>query len=242
MKLFRPLALFSVFLMCLSPVTPFTPEIGIIAQTLPSDVGLITSLSGEVTYWNESYQTTPAKAQAFMKIRKGDRFTLPSGSIIQIVYFLGGRQETWMGPTTFIVGDSESQQEGGEKEEMRPKVRILPAGATQGVRRIPVLLRRAGLTRPGAEQVRGDAEGYSTAIDLTAQEKAEIVAARETYQSLRNQIPAQDITPELYLIGVLADYERYDEMGAVIRQALKRQPDNETLKELEKWTHTKASE
>ncbi|NIO05321.1 MAG: hypothetical protein GTN74_12130 [Proteobacteria bacterium] len=242
MKLFRPLALFSVFLMCLLPVTPFTPEISIIAQTLPSDVGLITSLSGEVAYWNESYQTMPAETQAFMKIRKGDRFTLPSGSSIQIVYFLGGRQETWMGPTTFIVGDSESQQEDGEKHATQPKIRILPAGATQGVRRIPGLLRRAGLTRPGAEQVRGETKVSSTAIDLSAQEKGEIAAARETYQSLRNQIPEQDITPELYLIGVLADYDRYDEMGAVIRQALKRQPDNETLKELEKWADTKASE
>jgi len=41
------------------------------AQTVPPDVGIITQLSGEVTYRNEDYQKTPEKAQAFMKIFQG---------------------------------------------------------------------------------------------------------------------------------------------------------------------------
>jgi hypothetical protein len=204
-------------------------------QALPPDVGLVTQLSGVVTYRNKGYQETTAKAQSFMKIRRGDRFKLPAGAIIQVVYFLGGRQETWKGPVAFTIGDSESRPEPAKGPRAQPKVVILPAGTTQGVRRIPALLRRAGVWRPGAGQIRGEVEASPTAFAITAEEKAEIAAAKEIYRSLRKQTDPHDITPELYLLGVLTDYEQYGEMEEVLNEALKRQPDNETLKKLKKW-------
>jgi len=211
-------------------------------QALPPDVGLVTSLSGTVTYWNDGYQETPAKAQAFMKIRRGDRFKLRAGAVIQLVYFLGGRQETWKGPVTLAVGDSESHPEGQEGVHGQPEVVVLPAGTTQGVRRLPMLLRRAGLSRPGATQVRGDVEALSTSMPLTREEKAEIAGAKETYQSIRKQTDPGDITPELYLLGVLTDYEQYSEMEEVIREALERQPDNEIMKRLMEWVLAQSSQ
>jgi hypothetical protein len=204
-------------------------------QALPPDVGLVTQLSGAVTYRNKGYQATPAKAQAFMKIRRGDRFALPTGGVIQVVYFLGGRQETWKGPVAFTIGDSESRPEPAKGLRTRPKVVILPAGTTQGVRRIPVLLRRAGVWRPGAGQIRGEVEAAPTTFSITAEEKAEIAEAKEMYRSLRTQTDPRDITPELYLLGVLTDYEQYGEMEEVLNKALKRQPDNEILKKIKKW-------
>jgi len=211
------------------------------AQTLPPDVGLVTKLSGDVTYWGEGSQKQ-AKVQSFMKVRRGDRFKLPAGALVQFVYFLGGRQETWKGPVAFTIGDSESYGEGVKKGmQVQPKVVIFPAGATQGVRRIPVLLRRAGLSRPGAAQIRGDVEGSSPTIALTPAEEAEIAAAKETYWSLRKQTSSDDITPELYLLGILGDFEQYGEMGSVIEEALKRRPDNDILKGLREWAHTQSS-
>lgn len=204
-------------------------------QALPPDVGLVTRLSGTVTYRNEGHQETPAGAQSFMKIRRGDRFTLPPGAIIQVVYFLGGRQETWKGPVAFTIGDSESRPEPAKGPRAQPKVVILPAGTTQGVRRIPVLLRRAGVWRPGGGQIRGEVEVAPTAFGITAEEKAEIATAKETYRSLRKQTDPRDITPELYLLGVLTDYEQHGEMEEVLNEALRRQPDNEILKKLKKW-------
>ncbi len=211
-------------------------------RALPRDVGLVTMLSGNVTYWNDGYQKTPATAVAFMKIRRGDRFKLRAEAVMQLVYFVGGRQETWKGPVTFTVGDSESHLEGHEGLYVQPKVVVLPVATTQGVRRIPVLLRRAGLWRPGAAQVRGDLEALTTSMPLTREEKAEIVAAKETYLSLRKQIEAGDITPELYLLGVLTDYEQYGEMEGVIREALNRQPDNDILKRLMEWVMAQSSQ
>jgi hypothetical protein len=230
-----------VVIICLGALMVLMAEAMIRAQTLPPDVGLITKLSGNITYWNEDYQK-PAKAQSFMKIRRGDRFKVPAGTLVQFVYFLGGRQETWKGPVAFRIGDSESYPETEKGVQAQPKVVILPAGTTQGMRRIPVLLRRAGFYRPGAEQIRGGVEVSPAAIALTAEEQAEIMAAKETYRNLRKQIGTRDITPELFLLGVLADYEQYDEMEGVIKEALKREPGNDILKGLREWVHTQSSQ
>jgi hypothetical protein len=211
-------------------------------QAQPPDVGLVTMVSGNVTYWNDAYRETPAAVQAFMKIRQGDRFKLRAGAVIQLVYFLGGRQETWNGPVTLAVGDSESYLEGRRQPQAQPKVVVLPAGTTQGVRRIPVLLRRAGLTRPGAATIRGDVEALPASMPLTPEEKAEIAGAKETYHSIRKQTNPGDITPELYLLGVLTDYEQYSEMAEVIREVLKRQPDNEIMKRLMEWVLAQESQ
>jgi hypothetical protein len=239
MKLFR-----STIILWLALAFLVVPVRGAIAKVSaqPPDVGLVTSLSGTITYWNDGYQEAPATAQAFMKIRRGDRFKLGEGAVVQLVYFLGGRQETWKGPVTLAVGDSESHPEGQEGVHAQPGVVVLPAGTTQGVRRIPTLLRRAGLTRPGATQVRGDVAALPTPVPLTPEEKAEIAGAKETYQSIRKQTDPGDITPELYLLGVLTDYEQYSEMGEVIREALKRQPDNDILKGLMEWVLAQSSQ
>jgi hypothetical protein len=42
----------------------------------------------------------------------------------------------------------------------------------------------------------------------------------------------------LTLLGVLADYEQYEEMEKVIRDALKIQPESGVLKELSDWVRT----
>jgi len=177
-------------------------------------------------------------AQAFMKIRLGDRFELQAEALVQLVYFLGGRQETWKGPAVFTADDSQSYPE----TQVQPSVRILPAGTVQGVRRIPVLLQRSGVSRPGATLIRGGVDKPTTAIVLTQQEKAEIAAAKETYRSLRNQTDPGDITPELYLLGILTDYEQYSEMEGVIEEALRRQPNNDILKGLREWVHARSSQ
>jgi UDP-galactopyranose mutase len=63
----------------------------------------------------------------------------------------------------------------------------------------------------------------------------EIARAQETYRKWREQTSPDDITPELNLLGTIGEYQQYQEMEKVIQDALKRQPDNEALKELEQW-------
>ena len=208
-------------------------------QTLPPDVGIVTQLSGEATYWNESYQRTPEKAEAFMKIRRGDYFKIPAGGGIQLVYFENGRQETWKGPASFMVGEVQSRVEKGREVPGQPGVVMLSTEASQGMRRIPVLLRRARLSRSGGGvMVRGVPGASAKPVASTKEEQAEIAMAKETYQKLRKQVKADDITPELTLLGVLADYEQHEEMERVIKDAMKIQPDNQVLKELDEWVKT----
>jgi hypothetical protein len=237
MKLSGPIILSRAVLICVTAVT-----VGrVSAQALPPDVGLVTKLSGEVNYWESGYHE-PAKAQSFMKIRRGDRFEISIGAVVQFIYFLGGRQETWKGPVALTVGDSLSATKGEKGVQVQPKVVIFPARATQSMRRIPVLLRRTGLDRPGAPQIRADIGESPATIALTQEEKAEITVARETYRALRKQAAPDDITPELYLLGIFTDYEQYGEMEGVIEEALRRQPDNEILQGLKEWVHARSSQ
>jgi len=209
------------------------------SQPLPPDVGIVTQLSGEATYWNESYQKTPERAEVFMKIRRGDYFKVAAGGKIQLVYFENGRQETWKGPASFMIGDVQSRVEKGKEIPGQPEVVILSTEASQGMRRIPVLLRRARLSRSGGGvMVRGAPGASPKPVAPTKEERAEIAMAKEAYQKLRKQAKADDITPELTLLGVLADYEQHEEMEKVIKDAKKIQPENQVLKELEEWVKT----
>jgi hypothetical protein len=228
-------------LICFVTIAILLMKIPTGAKTLPPDVGLVTQLSGDATYWNEAYQKTPEKVQTFMRIRHGDHFKVVAGTVVQLVYFQNGRQETWKGPAAMMVGETQSRPEGEKGLQAQPEVIILPAGTSQGIRRIPALLRRAGLGRSGGIQVRGTGEGAQKAIVPTKEEQAEIALAKENYQRLRKQTKPDDITPELSLLGILADYEQFEEMEKVIQEALKIQPNNEILKELGEWVRVQKS-
>jgi len=212
------------------------------AQTVPPDVGIITQLSGEVTYRNEEYQKTPEKAQAFMKIFQGDYFQVEAKAMIQLVYFLNGRKETWKGPAAFIVGEAQSRAKSEKGMQAQPEVKMLPSGVLDGVRRVPVLLRRAGLSRSGIMQVRGPGETSPKSKVSSEEERAEIALAKENYRTLRNQSKEEDITPELYLLGILANYDQFEEMEKVIKDTLKKLPNNEVLKKLEEWVRTQKTQ
>ena len=80
----------------------------------------------------ESDQEEPANVQAFMKIRKGDRFKVHTGGMIQLVYFSNGRQETWKGHLTLVAGDGETRLRKSEGD-VQPEVKTLPAAVAQAL-------------------------------------------------------------------------------------------------------------
>lgn len=204
------------------------------AQPPPRDVGLITALSGEVQY--QGYGQAQGQAEPFMKVRLGDRFDLGRDASLQIVFFHGSRQELWRGPVSFKAGEAQGEPLGGVGT---PEVKVLPAGTGQGIQRVPSLLRRAGLSRVGAMQVRGAGpraqEGDKAPGSLSQQENAELQAARDTYKSMREKALPDDLTPELFFLGVLSEYEQYEEMDSLLKEAVSRDPGNELLKRLAGW-------
>lgn len=208
-------------------------------QSPPKDVGLVTGLWGEVIYSSQAQSQGPSRVETFMKVRVGDLFRLEPGASIQIVYFQGNRQEVWKGPACFRVGETQGEPEGDSPA--RPEVSLLPTGAGQGIQRIPVLLRRAGLSRGGGMQVRGapstkgGKEAGAAGPALTPQEQAEIQSAWEAYREMRQRAAAGDVTPELFMLGVLSDYEQYGEMEALLQEALSRHPGDVVLRDLARW-------
>lgn len=197
------------------------------AQAQSLDVGLVNMLAGEVSYASEG--AAAAKVQAFMKVRQGDRFTVPAGGAVRVVYFQGGRQETWKGPASFKAGAR--QGEGGTPTE----VTVLPASVPQKIAQVPELIQIAKLGRSGGVAVRGAAK----APRLSAEQQAEVKAAKDTYGKLRSQVGADDITPELYLYSVLQDYLLYDDMRPVVDEMSKRQPTSTEVQELASWVKSR---
>jgi len=55
---------------CLALIALFLAAAWALAQTSAPDVGLITKLTGEATYWNKQ-EKKPSPVQAFMKVRQG---------------------------------------------------------------------------------------------------------------------------------------------------------------------------
>jgi len=240
-----------------------------LAQTSSPDVGLVTKLAGEVTYRHKDEQKKPARAQAFMKVRKDDHFQLPPGSSLQVLYFAGGRQETWTGPVILIAGEAESAPKSGKQPASPPEVKIMPARAAKTIAAASLPLPRSGACEAGATQVYRSGPGRSgttpvmemgpgrsgairtmapacptpprSAASGSPEARLEIKEAEGVYQELRQKADADDVTPELYFLGVLANYRQFGEMDRVIDTMLKKRPGDRALKDLKAWARSQAA-
>ncbi len=188
-----------------------------------ADVGLVNLVSGDVTYVPSV--GAPAKVQAFMKVRDGDRFNINAGAQLRVVFFESARQERWAGPASFRAGKVGSAPITGKPAE----VSTLPAGVQQRIARVPELIQFARL---GGIQVRG---GLTRQQQASIEQQETIRAARETYAQMQKEMPADDITPELYFYAALYEFLMYDEMKTVVADMRRKQPGNEDVKTLESW-------
>lgn len=211
------------------------------------DVGLVTGLSGEVTYWNPAENQPPAKAQAFLKVRRGDHFKVREGAVAQLTYFAGGRQETWKGPVTVQVGDAESRPADKQEPRFPPEVKVLSAKVAKKMVGAPLVVARGETQTSGVSQVRREtrssgviqtmapqrepqAPAPSPALSPQAQE--EMAEAERVYQDLKKQVKAGDLTPEIYLFSVYANHGQHQRIEQIIDGLLAKQPGDPTLLDL----------
>jgi hypothetical protein len=148
------------------------------------DVGLVNLVSGEAAY-------QAGGVKAYMRVREGDRFEVPAGAMLGLIYFTGGRQERWQGPARLTAGKRESVALAGKPVE----VTILPSSVPQRLARIPDLTRSALF---GGVAVRGAKPVERSETDDSLRE------ARATYAKMKRELPADDLTPELFLFAALA--------------------------------------
>jgi len=211
---------------CLLALTWLLTPAGAPAQTAAPDVALVTKISGPATYWNKDEQKQASPVQAFMKVRQGDSFKLPKESSLQLLYFASGRQETWNGPVTLAAGRESSQVEGAKGGAPQPEVKLLPSRVSRKMDCAPLPLPRSSVRYSGVIQTMGP---------LCTEARQELKDAEATYRSLRQQALADDLTPELYYLGVLAEYQQYPEMEKLLNSMLAKKPGDPALKSLKDW-------
>jgi hypothetical protein len=218
------------------------------------DVGLVTNLSGEAVYWNNQENQIPAPAQAFLKIRQGDNFELKEGGSLQLLYFSGGRQETWKGPASVQVGDAESRAADG-KTQSAPEIKILSSKVANRMKGAPLVVSRSDVrTGGGSTVMREQTHGVGVIRSMapTKEDTApprpkplkvptqeELNQAEKVYQDLRKQAKADDLTPEIYLLSVYAEYGLHKKMIEVIDAMLAKKPGDLKLLELKAQARSK---
>ena len=184
------------------------------AATAQQDTGLVSKLRGVVTYQTDI--TNAGRATPFMKIRSGDRFTVPAGTEVQLVYFSSARVEHWRGPAAFVTGTSQSAVISGQAT-----VSVLPNTAPSGAELGRLLI----LGRSGSVTLRGPSIPPGTA-------DADIAYATENAGRWRIVTASDDPLPDLYLYAVLKQYDRKVEMKSLVDLLMKKFPDNQEVRRL----------
>lgn len=189
-----------------------------VAQDAASDVGLVNALQGDVSY--QSKDGPARKAQAYMRVRHGDKIQVAAGASIRISYTTASRQESWTGPASFVATSSGGELLKGSK----PEVAQLPAAVPQKLARVSELM---NTSRVGGLVVR-------SVKAQTATSKEEVAAAVATYESMRAAAAPSDVTPELFLYSVFQEHGMVDDLKIVAREMMLRQPDNAEIQQLAK--------
>ena len=192
---------------------------GVFAQEAAGDVALVNALQGEVSY--QSKEGPARKAQPYMRLRHGDKIVLASAaSKIRISYTTANRQESWVGPGSFVATSTGGELLKGSK----PEVVQLPAAVPQKLARISELM---NTSRVGGLVVR------SAKVE-TAASKDEVADAVAAYESMRAAAAPDDVTPELFLYSVFQEHGMADDLKMVARNMLARQPNNPDIQQLAK--------
>lgn len=204
------------------------------------DVGMVTRLSGEAVYWGAADHGKSSSAQAFMKVRDGDFFKLQAGCTLQFIIFEQGQKETWQGPVSFQLTSFGGQiKSNGDTPQKGPIVSKVPLAITKEVKRVAAMVDVSKLYKVGAFQVRGNKsdvpEQPLESVVLSSEELKDLEQARNTYSTMTKHLDPHDITSELYLFSVMADFDQYPEMDKLIALMRKKQPENKNIDELEIW-------
>lgn len=196
---------FSASWRALAAIVAFFPAAMFAQAQAAGDVALVTALDGAVSRVAEN---GPQPLQNFVKLKEGDVLSLGKGAILQIVYFDGGRQETWSGSGKLEVAKAESKATGLPA----PQVRQLPAIMVKQIARTPALDTHG---RGGVTRLRS----------IATPEK--IASVEKNYAKLKAEAPPNDLNPEFYRLSGFFEIRDLDRVEAVMAD-LQKQRGTET--------------
>ncbi len=177
-----------------------------------AEVGMVTSVAGSVKLLEEN--KAESALMPFVKLRPGDRLTMEGAARLQLVYFDGGRQETWQGAGRLEVGAKASEAvQGG----LRPEVKILPPILVKQLSKTPSA---DGNVKAGMVRMRSMPSGGT------------LESVERHYAELRKQAEASDRNPELYLLAGYFELREYDKLDVLLRDMGTRTPDDPEVKAL----------
>lgn len=201
-----------------------------------ADVGLVTSLVGKVTYLAGDQQQPLTE---FSKIRQGDKVNLASASSMTVVFFANGRKEAWQGPVSLVLGKSEARPAGQPEkpgEAVTPSISNIPGQISARLKRIPALLKRTHNRSYGGILFRGKKTGDKPGnFALNDLEKLSLAQARKECEELISKSPADDPTPRLLQLAILADYGQFADMEQALAESLKLFPNCKSLEDIARW-------
>ena len=198
---------------------------------------IVVQIEGKVTYQDKTRKKPPSIVQAFMKIYLGDRLVLSKESQITLLYLTNGLREKWQTNSTkrivIIIEKGGGQVEGENKLAIKPKLDKLPNHVIEPIEETALPFPNERIKRGGVKNVRsGESDKDKSEfvpIELTKEELSEIDEARKTYVDLKKRLGANDITPELYILSVYAEYEQYIDMHKIFKELLKKNSTNPVL-------------
>lgn len=177
-----------------------------------AEVGLVTAVAGQVRLLAEKSAAAPLNS--FVKLRAGDRISMDDGARLQLVYFDGGRQETWQGAAALEVGGKASVASGGSGPQ---QVRTLP----------PILVKQLSKT-PGPD---GNVKAGMVRM-RSMPSGGTLESVEKNYAELRQGSDAADRNPELYLLASYLELREFDKLDALLRQLGEQSPNDPEMKVL----------
>ncbi|MBV2235181.1 MAG: hypothetical protein KUL75_06485 [Sterolibacterium sp.] len=182
------------------------------AAPTDSEASLVTLISGKVQL--QAAERPPEALKAFVKLRPGDQLALSENARLQIVYFDGGRQETWQGTGQLKIGAQASTPSAGN---LQPAIRMLPKILVKQMAKTPGT---DGHVKAGMVRMRSIPSGGT------------LESVEKHYAELKAQAEEDDRNPEIYLLSGYFELHEYDKLDALLRDLNEKSPDNQEVKVL----------
>lgn len=172
---------------------------------------MVLSVAGEVSI---EAPGTASRIEPFIRLLEGDRIKLQQDGALRVVYPSSGREEHWSGNGVIVARDTESHIVAGTP---RLEVQQLPARLAQQLARMPS----------------ADSSGKVGMVRMRAIQSPQRLAALERYYAtLRSGSPADDRTPELYLLSGLFEEGAFDRLKDELGKLERQYPDDPSIKVL----------
>ena len=179
-----------------------------------TDAGIAVEVQGEVE-WRLGGSGRAEPLPPWSKVRVGDRIDLPAASELQLVYYHAGRRETWAGPVSLLIGETESNCRRCDQEP--GAVGAVPASLGRAVAEIPAIVSRPQ-SRAGMTLVRGASSG--PVVPLSAQEQAKLAESRAAFEEWSATASPGDVLPQLAFAATLLGLEQHAEAVSVLEGAV----------------------